>query len=57
MTYHPPPLRDALALAYLDGLERKAREEATRRPARSVRLDDTGRAPHVALRPNGGDRG
>lgn len=48
-----PDLRALLALAWIDGL-------AARTPAPDVttrvRLDDTGRAPVVPLRPDGGDR-
>lgn len=47
-------LRSALALAYLDGLHRKAREEAARRPTDTVRLDTPDRPRTVPLRPNGG---
>jgi hypothetical protein len=50
-------LRDLMALAYLDGIERKARESAAERLTRHVRIDDTGRAPVVPLRPNGADHG
>lgn len=57
MTYRPPPLREALALAYLDGLQRKAAEAAQERAGRTIRLDTPGRAPVVPLRPTGGDRG
>ena len=47
-------LRDLLALAWTAGLT--ARTPAPAVPTR-VRLDDTGRAPYVPLRPTGGDRG
>jgi hypothetical protein len=57
VTYRPPPLREALALAYLDGLQRKAAEAAQERAGRTIRLDTPGRAPVVPLRPTGGDRG
>ena len=50
-------LADLFAAAWRDGLQRKAREEAARRPAASVRLDTPDRAPFVPLRPTGGDRG
>jgi hypothetical protein len=43
-------LRALLALSYLDGLHRKAAEEAARRPPESVRLDAPDRAPFVRLR-------
>ena len=49
-------LRDLYALAYLEGLQRRPRI-APADPLTRVRLDDTGRAPVVPLRPNGGDRG
>lgn len=50
-------LREYFTAAWLAGLEDKARQEAERRPAQSVRLDGTDRAPLVPLRPTGGDRG
>lgn len=49
-------LRDLYALAYLDGL-RDRPQVAPTDPATVVRLDDTGRAPIVPLRPRGGARG
>jgi len=51
-----PDLRGLLALAYLDGLQRRPTIAPTD-PLTRVRLDDTDRAPVVPLRPNGGDRG
>lgn len=47
-----------LTLAYLTRLEQRcpmAPLPVVELPARAPRLDDTGRAPIVALRPNGGD--
>lgn len=51
-----PLLRELLAAAYLEGLERRPQIVPTD-PLTRVRLDDTGRAPNVPLRPAGGDRG
>lgn len=48
-------LRDLYALAWLEQLE--ARTPMPTGPATRLRLDDTGRAPIVPLRPTGGDRG
>lgn len=53
------PLRALLALAYLDKLERRyplPPLPPAELPMRAPRLDDTGRAPFVPLRPTGGDR-
>ena len=50
-------LRDLFAAAYIEGLEQKARLHPLSTPTPVVPLDDTGRAPVVPLRPNGGDRG
>jgi hypothetical protein len=50
-------LRDLYALAYIEGLDRKAAERHVTGRTHTVRLDDTGRPPYVPLRPNGGDRG
>jgi hypothetical protein len=50
-----PDLRALYALAYLEGLERRPQIAPTD-PATRVRLDDTGRAPIVPLRPAGGAR-
>jgi hypothetical protein len=52
----PLDLRSALALAYLDGLHRKAAEEDARRPADTVRLDTPARPATVPLRPRNGPR-
>jgi hypothetical protein len=51
-----PDLRALLALAYIDALERIT-IGGTGRPATRVRLDDTGRPPHVPLPRDGGPRG
>lgn len=51
-----PDLRALYALAFLEGLQNRP-EIAPTDPATRVRLDDTGRAPVVPLRPAGGDRG
>lgn len=51
-----PDLRALMALAYLDGLQQRP-EIAPTGPLTRIRLDDTGRAPVVPLRPAGGDRG
>lgn len=50
-----PDLRALLALAYIDGLAKRPQIVPTD-PATVIRLDDTGRAPVVPLRPTGGDR-
>lgn len=52
----PPELRSLLALAYLDGINRRPQIAPTD-PLTVIRLDDTGRAPVVALRPAGGGCG
>lgn len=50
-----PPLREALAAAWLAGLTERPQIAPTD-PATRIRLDDTGRAPVIPLRPTGGDR-
>jgi hypothetical protein len=50
VTYRPPPLREALALAYLAGLAEKAPQLPVTGLREVTRLDDTGRAPLVPLR-------
>lgn len=47
-----PTLRDLYALAYLAALTQR-RQIAPADPATRVRVDDTGRAPFVPLRPAG----
>lgn len=48
-------LADALTAAWLEGLNARP-DIAPTDPLTRVRLDDTGRAPVVPLRPNRGDR-
>lgn len=49
MTYRPPPLRELLALAYIEELAQRAAQEDARRPADTVRLDTPDRAQFVPL--------
>lgn len=54
MTPDNDPLRSLYALAFIEGLDRQDRLAAVRAADRAgllARLDDTGRAPVVPLRP------